>query len=64
MSEYSMNEREAFEVMSKFLWQFANRAGGDLLTLLGDVSLEADGMPADPAAWTDWMECVRATMGR
>ncbi|MEV7026342.1 hypothetical protein [Kitasatospora sp. NPDC093558] len=62
MSSYSMNEHEAFEAMSKFIWQFANRAGDDLLTLLGDISLEADGKPTDPAAWTDWMECVRSTM--
>lgn len=60
MNGYSMNEREAFEVMSKFLWQFANRAGDDLLTLLGDIHMEADGRPTDPAAWSDWMACVRA----
>jgi hypothetical protein len=57
-----MNEREAFEAMSKFLWKFANRAGDDLLTLLGDIAIEADGQPTDLAAWSDWMECVSATV--
>ncbi|MER6523027.1 hypothetical protein ABT246_40215 [Streptomyces sp. NPDC001553] len=64
MGSYSMDEREAFEAMSRFIWQFANRAGDDLLTLLGDISLEADGNPTDPAAWTDWLECVRVTMDK
>jgi hypothetical protein len=59
-----MNEREAFDVMSKFLWQFANRAGDELFNLLGDISIEADGQPTDPAAWTDWMECVREVMDK
>jgi hypothetical protein len=59
-----MDEREAFEAMSRFIRQFANRAGDDLLTLLGDISLEADGNPTDPAAWTDWLECVRVTMDK
>ncbi|MFK8905880.1 hypothetical protein [Streptomyces sp. YS-3] len=61
MGEYSMDEHQAFEAMSRFIWQFANRAGDDLLTLLGDISME-NGKTFDPAAWTDWMECVKATM--
>jgi hypothetical protein len=55
-----MDEREAFFAMSQFLWQFANRAGDDLMTLLGDIAIDADGDTNDPAAWDDWMECVRA----
>ena len=59
MGEYLMDEAEAFRAMSRFLLQFANRAGDDLLTLIGDVHIEPDGGPFDPAAWTDWLECVR-----
>jgi hypothetical protein len=62
MTEYSMTEREAFVAMSRFVWQFANRAGDDLLTLLGDIRLEADGRTTDPAAWNDWMACVRSVI--
>lgn len=31
MGGYSMNEREAFDAMSKFLWQYANRADDEHL---------------------------------
>jgi len=59
MYQYEMNEREAFLAMSKFLRQFADRAGDDLLTLLGDIQLEANGQTTDPAAWHDWLSCIR-----
>ncbi|MFG2489449.1 MULTISPECIES: hypothetical protein [Streptomyces] len=62
MSRYELNEREAFVAMSRFVWQFANRAGDDLLTLLGDIGIEADGGTTDPAAWEDWMRCVRSVV--
>jgi hypothetical protein len=54
-----LDPREAFLVMSEFLWRYARRAGDDLFTLLGDIGLQADGRPTDPAAWEDWLECVR-----
>lgn len=54
-----MDEREAFVAMSRFVWQFANRAGDDLLTLLGDIGIEADGGTTDPAAWNDRPEYGR-----
>ncbi|WP_112602321.1 hypothetical protein [Micromonospora noduli] len=57
-----MDEREAFVAMSRFVWQFANRAGDDLLTLLGDIGIEADGGTTDPAAWIDWLACVRSVV--
>lgn len=62
ISQYAMDEREAFVAMSRFLWQFANRAGDDLLTLLGDIGTEADGGTTDPAAWDDWLACVRSVV--
>jgi hypothetical protein len=46
--------------MSLFLDQFAKRAGDDLLTLLGDIRIRPEGGTFDPAAWDDWMDCVRA----
>ncbi|MBM9506429.1 hypothetical protein [Actinacidiphila acididurans] len=63
MSLYELNERQAFLAMSRFVWQFADRAGDDLLTLLGDIGIEADGRTTDPAAWEDWMTCVRSVVG-
>jgi hypothetical protein len=54
-----LSDREAFDAMSLFLNQYAERAGDDLLTLLGDISMmKSDDMPTDPAAWTDWLACV------
>jgi hypothetical protein len=54
-----LSEREAFLAMTEFVWQYARRMGDNLITLLGDIEIEADGNPADPAAWGDWLECVR-----
>ena len=59
MSTWSLDEREAFLVMSEFVWRFGQRAGDDLITLIGDTSIEQDGGPTDPAAWDDWLACVR-----
>jgi hypothetical protein len=56
---HSLNEREAFAAMTLFLNRFAERAGDDLLTLLGDITLRPGGDTFDPAAWDDWMDCVR-----
>lgn len=54
---------EAFAAMSLFIDQFARRAGDDLLTLIGDISLMPDdsvrrGTTTDPAAWDDCLACV------
>lgn len=54
-----LTSRQAFLAMSDFIWQFGQRAGDDLLTLIGDTGIEADGGPTDPAAWDDWLESVR-----
>ena len=53
-----LTAREAFLAMTDFIWEFAQRAGDDLLTLIGDTDLEADGGPTDPAAWQDWLVSV------
>lgn len=50
--------RQAFLAMTDFIWKFAQRAGDDLLTLIGDTDIEADGGPFDPAAWDDWLASV------
>ncbi|WP_328527250.1 hypothetical protein OG984_15815 [Nocardioides sp. NBC_00368] len=44
--------------MTDFVWEFAQRAGDDLMTLIGDTGIEADGEPTDPAAWDDWLASV------
>jgi hypothetical protein len=44
--------------MSLFLNRYAEQAGDDLVTLLGDLQLMEDGEPTNPAAWSDWLSCV------
>lgn len=60
--EPSLTAREAFLVMSDYIWHYAQLAGDDLITLLGDTELEADGQPTDPAAWEDWVASVERIM--
>ena len=57
-SQPTLTAREAFLVMSDFIWHYAQSAGDDLITLIGDTALEADGQPTDPAAWDDWIASV------
>jgi hypothetical protein len=57
------NERitpyQAFLAMTDYVWWFASRADrNDMVQLIGDTFIEADGSPTDPAAWGDWLESV------
>ena len=58
----TLSAYQAFRAMGLFLRQFADRAGDDLGTLLADTTISSDGMPIDPAAWDDWIACVRSVM--
>ena len=60
-ARYTLSEQEAFLALTLFVNQFYARAGDDLPTLMADISIEEDGGTLDPAAWADWLECVRAT---
>ncbi|MFV1991681.1 MAG: hypothetical protein ACC652_13185 [Acidimicrobiales bacterium] len=62
-ASFELDEHQAFTAMSLFVNRFAERAGDDLLTLLGDITLRNDGSTFDPAAWYDWLECVRDVKG-
>lgn len=53
-----LTPRQAFLAMTDFIGAFAQRAGDDLITLIGDTGIEADGSPTDPAAWDDWLPSV------
>ncbi len=55
-----LSDREAFQAMTLYTEQFYDRAGDDLATLMLDISIEENGRTHDPAAWEDWMKCVRA----
>ena len=53
-----LSSRQAFLAMTEFIWRYAQSAGDDLLTLIGDTGIESDGGPTDPAAWEDWSDSV------
>lgn len=47
-----LTDRQAFLVMTDYIWRYAPSAGDDLITLLGETTIQAEGGPTDPAAWT------------
>lgn len=50
-----------FKVMFRFLERYYELTGADDIgTLLGSMNtkLFADGRPADPAIWEDWLDAV------
>jgi hypothetical protein len=53
-----LTPHQAFLAMTDYIWRYAQTAGDDLITLLGDTDIEADGQPTDPAAWDDWLASV------
>jgi len=56
----SLDEKTAFVAMRIFLEAFSAR-GGDFPTLVfGDLTIESDGKPLDPAAWFDWLDALAA----
>ena len=60
----TLKASEAYLAMDKFLLAYFERTRGTgaLATLCTDVELRDDGMSADPAALSDWQECVMAVL--
>ncbi len=57
-------ERKGYLAMVEFLRAYVERArAGSLATLLADVEIDADGMPFDPAMWSDWLAAVEVVRG-
>lgn len=64
MAGEALSAREGYLVMVEFLRRYVERAGaGSLATLLADVELDVDGMPFDPAMWSDWIAAVDIVRG-
>jgi hypothetical protein len=57
-----LDESTAFNAMRLFLkayWERGGRASDELAVLLGGLErLQSNGMPLDPALWSDWIEAV------
>lgn len=58
-----LSSHQAFLAMTDYIWRYAQVAGDDLITLLGDTDIEPSGWPTDRAAWGDWLESVRRIRG-
>lgn len=61
-----LNAGEAFLALGMFLNRYAEEVELDpaLALLLTDVQVEADKMSSDPAALSEWAECVRAVLDK
>lgn len=54
-----LSDKQAYDAMFEFLSAYYRRTHSDGVgSLLGDLQLGTDSMPADPAAWSDWQQCV------
>ena len=60
--QLQLDASTGFDAMRLFLeayWERGGRASDDLAVLLGGLErLESDGMPLDPAMWSDWIDAV------
>jgi hypothetical protein len=60
-----MSTEQGFRAMFKFLDEYQKRVrdgGDDLVAVLSDIQILADGRPADAAAWEDWLKAVRIVL--
>lgn len=54
-----LSDKQAYDAMFEFLSAYYGRTHSDGVgSLLGDLQLGTDSMPADPAAWSDWQESI------
>jgi len=55
----TVTKLQAFNAMRKFLENYyTETSSDDIGALLGDLQLLEDGTTADPAALTDWINCI------
>ena len=65
MKKKLLSSEQAFQAMFAFLNDYYRRTEGkaELGDVLGDIQVnENDGMPADPAAWADWISAIKAVV--
>jgi hypothetical protein len=61
MKKKPLSPEQAFRAMFVFLNEYYQRTSGktELGDVLSDIQLnETDGIPADPAAWGDWLAAI------
>ena len=65
MKKTLISPEQAFRAMFVFLDEYYKRSKGEaeLGDVLGDIQLMGDAMPADPAAWGDWLSAIDTVCG-
>ncbi len=64
MGNGTLSARDGYLAMVEFLRDYRDRAReGSIATLLADVELDADGLPFDPAMWSDWLAALDVVRG-
>lgn len=59
--DVTLTTLQGYRAMLHFLEGYYERAPSDeLAILLGGLSLNNDGAPMDPAAWSDWIGSVKS----
>jgi len=61
-----LRSSDAFVAMGRFLRGYFDRTKGkgDLATICSDVEVEDDQMSTDPAALSDWAQCVNEVLNQ
>jgi hypothetical protein len=64
LDDVALTASQGFRAMAKFLSGYFERTNrtGSVRTLVGDVEIESDGSSTDPAALSDWQECVMTVL--
>jgi hypothetical protein len=64
LEEITLAASQAFLALGMFLQGYSDRTNGegDVATLCSGVRIETDRMSGDPAALSDWLECVSTVL--
>ena len=64
LDRVTLKSSQAFRALGRFLRTYVDQTNGkgDIATICADVEIEGDHMSSDPAALSDWQECVMAVL--
>jgi len=63
MNKKTLTPEQAFRAMFIFLNEYYERTRGqaELASVLSDIQMNrSEGLPADPAAWEDWLAAIKS----
>ena len=61
MRKHLLSPEQAYNAMFVFIDRYYVRTGRspELGALLGDLQMNRDGLPMDPASWGDWLAAIQ-----